>query len=270
MKKLLLFISIAVVLFAWGCDGNGCGPNPPADGITVIGPISSDVGIGHPWMTAWEDLSTRDYVEEEFFYEGYASSYQVDGDMTADGLWDVSEADKAVYKTRLLVRRPKDASKFNGTVVMEWFNVSGGVDAGPAWMFLEPFLTREGYIWVGVSAQQVGVQGGGFSMLGNAVKPLTKWDPERYGSLVHPGDPYSYDMFTQAAKAVKGEGSKDVLGGLITKRLLAYGESQSDGTMTTYTNAVQPLAKVFDGIFIHSRGAIRSPKPKAVGVDCRP
>ena len=40
-------------------------------------------------------------------------------------------------------------------------------------------LIREGYVWVGVSAQAVGL---------NALKVAPMGDPGRYGSLVHPGD----------------------------------------------------------------------------------
>ena len=34
-------------------------------------------------------------------------------------------------------------------------------------------------------------------------KALKQWDPERYGDLVHPGDQYSYDIYSQAAQAVR-------------------------------------------------------------------
>jgi hypothetical protein len=38
--------------------------------------------------------------------------------------------------------------------------VSGGVEAGPDWTLSHTELIREGYVWVGVSAQYVGVEGG--------------------------------------------------------------------------------------------------------------
>ncbi len=262
MKRLTLLIIVTALISIWACDTpreNGCdatpAPDPVATDIAVTGPIGSDAGKGVPWMTSWEDLSKRGYVEEEFFFEGDATYYKLDEEMTGDGKWSVSPTHQAPYKTRLLVRRPSDPAKFNGTVVVEWFNVSGMVDAAPAWMFLEPFLTREGYIWVGVSAQKQGVSGNG----AGPIQPLVKHDPERYGSLVHPGDAYSYDIYTQAAKVIKGEGSKEVLGGLTAERLLAYGESQSAFTMITYTNGIQPIANVYDGLFIHSRSSIAVP-----------
>ena len=30
--------------------------------------------------------------------------------------------------------RPADAARFNGTVVVEWLNVSGGLDGAPDWI----------------------------------------------------------------------------------------------------------------------------------------
>jgi hypothetical protein len=42
-------------------------------------------------------------------------------------------ADGRRYKTRIVVFRPERA-EFNGTVIVEWLNVSGGVDAAPDWI----------------------------------------------------------------------------------------------------------------------------------------
>jgi len=41
--------------------------------------------------------------------------------------------------------------------VVEWLNVSGGVDAAPDWLYIHDELIREGFAWVGVSAQAVGI-----------------------------------------------------------------------------------------------------------------
>ena len=81
--------------------------------------------------------------------------------------------------------------ELNGTVILEWLNVSGGVDANPDYASVEEELLRGGYAWVGVSAQVAGVNGGMSPGFG-----LKTWDPDRYGTLVHPGDSYAYDIFT--------------------------------------------------------------------------
>ena len=67
--------------------------------------------------------------------------------------------DHAGYKTRILVRRPTNPAHFNGTVLVEWMNVSAG-ESAPDWDFLNPMLMRDGYAYVGVSAQALGVDGG--------------------------------------------------------------------------------------------------------------
>ena len=81
-------------------------------------------------------------------------------------------------------------------------------------------------------------------------------DPVRYGTLSHPGDSYSYDIFSQAGQAIR-DNSAQILGGLTPKKLIAAGESQSAGRMVTYIDAVQPLVHVYDGFLVHSRGAAR-------------
>jgi hypothetical protein len=57
----------------------------------------------------------------------------------------------------MVVRRPADPKMFNGTVLVEWYNVTNGFDAENVWFFDWEHILGEGYIWVGVSAQQVGI-----------------------------------------------------------------------------------------------------------------
>jgi hypothetical protein len=61
-------------------------------------------------------------------------------------------------------------------------------------------------------------------------------------------------MFSQVAAAVRNATDVPPLGELTVKRVLAIGESQSAGRLVTYVNAVHPLAGVYDGYLIHSRG----------------
>lgn len=185
------------------------------------------------------------YVEEEYVLSGTAGSYRAVGELGADGLWNVGPAETAEFRTRLLVRRPADPDLHNGTVVVEWLNVSAGTDAGPEWSLTHRHLTREGAAWVGVSAQKVGVAGGAAGM-GAALQVS---DPQRYGSLVHPGDAWSFDMFTQAARVVRTQ-----LAGLRPERVIAAGVSQSAAYLVGYLNAVAPAAHAFDAYLVHSRG----------------
>ena len=198
------------------------------------------------------DLSKVGYISEEFFISGTASAYTNTGPLGLDGLWTVTPGATAPYKTRIVVYRPTKPKKFNGTVLVEWLNVSGGVDAAPDLTQAHVELFREGYAYVAVSAQFVGVEGG--PGLVNVISlPLKQVNPTRYGTLHHPTDSFSYDMFSQAGQAARSPSGP--LGALKIKRVIAAGESQSAFRLVTYINAIHPLTHVYDGYFVHSRGA---------------
>lgn len=198
------------------------------------------------------------YLETEYFISGTATSYTTVGEPGNEGEWAVLPADTADFVSRIVVLRPVDGAKFNGTVVVEWFNVSGGLDAAPDWTQMHTELIREGYVWVGVSAQSVGIEGGGAFDL-----PLKIVDQERYGSLHHPGDSFSYDIFSQAAQAVRNPVGLDPLDGLRVQRMIGIGESQSAFRLATYVNAIHPTIELFDGFVIHSRGSGSAPISQA-------
>ena len=204
------------------------------------------------------------YRETEFFISGMATSYVNDGELTQDGKWTVQQAETAPFKTRIVVLRPENAADFNGTVMVEWLNVSGGLDAAPDWVQMHTELVRSGFAWVGVSAQSVGLQGGGSSGFDVSLKVI---DPTRYGVLNHPGDSFSYDIYSQAAQAVRHPVGIDPLDGLKVQRMIGVGESQSATRMATYVNAIHPTIDLFNGFIIHSRGsgaAALSQAPQAV------
>ena len=220
---------------------------------TIIGPIS---GPGSPSLASTTfSLAPLGYVEEEFFATGTATGYEHDGDLSADGKWSVSPGETAGYTTRILVRRPAKRERFNGTVVVEWLNVSGGFDAAPDWTSTHTMLLRDGFAWIGVSAQYIGVSGGPPLDRHLALKEV---NPSRYGPLFHPGDNYSYDMFSQAGLAARRLAAP-LLGGLRPERVIAIGESQSAARLVTYIDAIHPLAHVYDGFVVHSRGGGAAP-----------
>ncbi len=219
---------------------------PRTEELQVEGPIP---GAAHP---PTYDLSVSAYVEEEFFLAGTARSFEMAGERSEDGRWTAAPAGSATFKTRILVRRPADVGRFGGTVHIEWLNVSGNTDAGPDWSYLHREIVRRGAAWVGVSAQQVGIDGGGLPFVPDA--SLKKLNPDRYGSLVHPGDAFSYDIFTQSARCLVGNGELGPLGPFRPQRLVAIGESQSAAFLVTYINAIDPLEQVFDGYLVHGRG----------------
>ena len=204
------------------------------------------------------ELSTLGYQVEEFFVSGTATSYRLPGEVPSDGKWEVVRAGTAPYATRMVVVRPTDPKKFNGTVVVEWLNVSGGLDVPVEWGHAHREMIRSGNAYVGLSAQKVGVEGGP-TIMGGASNPLKKADPERYGRLSHPGDAFSFDIYSQAGQAVKDAAKTKVLGPLVPKRIIGMGESQSAFFLTTYVTAIDPVAKIYDGYVIHSRGGGAAP-----------
>ncbi len=129
------------------------------------------------------DIASLGYADDEFFVSGSASCYAPVGELGSDGRWDAAPSDVADYTTRIVVLKPSDVTKFNGTVVVEWLNVSAGIDAPAIWFMAHRELVREGYAYVAVSTQQVGIEGG--ASLGMDMS-LKKQDPERYWHLEPP------------------------------------------------------------------------------------
>ncbi|MAT52780.1 MAG: hypothetical protein CMK32_16510 [Porticoccaceae bacterium] len=222
--------------------------------IELNGPLEGQAYLGG--IKSSEMLAKQGYVEEEFMLSGTAVSYAIDGEFPKDGTANAKESDSEAYTTRLLVRRPAHPDKFNGTVLVEWLNVSAGTDGSPVYSYTHRQLLRDGYAWVGVSAQKVGIDG--MEGMPAVMPPLKKADPERYGMLVHPGDAFSFDIFSQAGRVVRGDGDV-AIPGLDPTHLIAAGESQSAFHMVTYVNAIDPIARVYDAALIQARGGSSAP-----------
>jgi hypothetical protein len=222
----------------------------PSSAVTVAGPVALTSGVrdaehGYPFNSSTLDLAKVGYVEEEFFIEGVARSYEMPHDQMSNA---TAVAASHPYKTRIVVRRPYAAGKFNGTAIVEWTNVSEGFDNEVDWFHSAEHLVNAGYAWVGVSAQNVGV------------RALKQWSPNRYATLdvtdggTVMGDALSYDIFTAAGQAVRGKAGGRAMGGLKVDRMIATGHSQSAGRLATYINTVHPLAPVYDAVVLHGGG----------------
>jgi Alpha/beta hydrolase domain len=196
-------------------------------------------------------LSALGYEEAEYQVSGTACSYELDGDRGEDGHWNVTPAAKAPFRTRFIVRKPSDPKRFSGVVIVEWHNVSAGIDAAPDWGFFHRAAMAAGHVFVGVSAQKAGIDGGGIAE-GIHLKLL---DPARYQHLDHPGDAWSFDIFTHVGRLLRLPANQNPLQGLTAQRVIAAGESQSAACLVTYINAIDPHAQVFDGFFVHGRPA---------------
>lgn len=226
----------------------------------TFAPLEGGRGIALTSARPGPDLAAAGWSETEYVASGSALSYDADA-LPSDGRFELRETgERAPFATRVVVRRPVTVAA-SGTLVVEWLNVSSGADAAPDWTYLADELVRRGHAWVGVSAQFNGVEGGAATVAveGAALTGLKAVDPERYGRLRHPGDAFAHGIFTEVARALAAAGSGDPLAGLAVDRVLAIGESQSAFLLTTYVNGVQPLARVFDGFLVHSRGDVAAP-----------
>ncbi|MDY6920030.1 MAG: alpha/beta hydrolase domain-containing protein [Pseudomonadota bacterium] len=217
--------------------------------IPEITPIPADAGNKQrPFISSILDLADYGYVEQEFRMSGTANYYEKDGVWRSDGIWNtrIEEADKP-YATRLLVRRPENPEVFNGIVVVDWFNNTAFMDVDVIWAQSHDELLREGYAYVGVTSQAVGVIA------------LKVWDSARYGDMDLINDGLAYDIFSQAAQAVHHKADV-ILNGLDVKGVMGVGESQSAIRLSTYVNAFQEQARQsYDSILLYSRFALAAP-----------
>lgn len=238
-------LTATLILFA----GQAVAQVPAA---TITGPIAADRAGSGTLNTIYSasaiELGAAGYVEEEYFIEGRANRYSSPELANAT----IVDSDHR-YKTRLVVRRPQPAD-FNGIVIVEWINVTGGPDKDIDWWQSGSHFIRNGYAYVVVSAQQMGVD------------TMKDWSPVRYGSLdvTHDGmatsDELSYDIFSAVGKAINriGEssapGEVDILDGLKAEQIIATGHSQSASRLATYLNNVHPLEPIYDGVMVHGGG----------------
>jgi hypothetical protein len=270
---LVSCVAVAAVMSAsanavHAASGSTAPPRPSGPAADLSTRLTGGEGV-YMGEASPPNLRRDGYVEREYLATGTATSYKAESTLAGDGRWTFVPDATAPYQTRVLVRAPAKGAKSSGTVVVEWLNVSGGVDANPEWASTSEEIVRAGDTWVGVSAQRIGVEGGpvitkvenvpGAEDQGKGLKAV---DPARYGMLSHPGDGYAFDIFTQVARALRSGAG---MNGVRPRRLIAAGESQSAFALVSYYNGVQRLAHAFDGFFIHSRGAVGLPLVAAGG-----
>jgi hypothetical protein len=215
----------------------------PTPNVTPVpGGATGSADHNYPFFSSDIVLKYFGYIEEEFFFEGTANTYA-----NAEPGKNASISGSGFpYKSRLLVRRPANQSRFNGVVIVEWFNVTNQYDTDVLWLYQKEFFIREGYAWVGVSAQNNGIS--------NAQTGLKVWSPKRYGTLDVTaggkvmGDGLSYDIYSQAAAAIRRVPA--VMGGLRPSLVIAAGQSQSAGRLGPYLNGVHTRDPIYDAALL--------------------
>ncbi|WP_298121494.1 alpha/beta hydrolase domain-containing protein [uncultured Aurantimicrobium sp.] len=228
---------------------------PPA----VLTPV--EVAGTTPMAAASIDLGEYGYTETEYYADGKANRYRGASNMDSTTA-EVIDSNHD-YRTRVLVRTP-EAGKFNGTLLVEWTNVTIGVDADFVFAEAHEEYLREGYAYAVVSAQNAGIDA------------LKSWSPKRYGSLHAasinadpttgeaidacptpapcPGDAYSWDIFSGVTEALLDTNSPDAaLSGFDVANVIAVGQSQSASRLTGYYNTIQPIDNLFDGFVLWDR-----------------
>lgn len=193
--------------------------------MSAVGPEVPPIEGGEPVEA---DLDAYGYTEEEFLLEGTAEH---------------PVAGPTPYLTRMVVRRPASAGDFSGAAFLEWNNVSFGQDIEIDWFLSHDYFMGEGHVWVGLSAQRVGVDA------------LRTWDPDRYGDLTVGGpelaDAPAFDLYSQAARALRSPLGVDPLPGFEVDTVVATGRSQSARYLSEYHNRFHPDHQAVDAFMIH-------------------
>jgi hypothetical protein len=145
--RRVMFVAAAAALLV-GLTPTGAASEPlavpdptiegPIPGSVPGDPLSPVLEDTYPFFSTWYDLEGAGYVEQEFYISGNADAYSTTGALVGS---DVP------YKSRLIVRRPTNPARFNGTVLVEWQNVTAGYDLDALWSV---HAMRAGYAWIGV------------------------------------------------------------------------------------------------------------------------
>lgn len=187
------------------------------------------------------DLNARGYIEEEFLVSGNGRVFDWPA-RPGEGPQVLAEGP---YVTRILVRRPRDAARFNGTAIVEPLNPSSPVDLPIMWAESHEHFMAEGYAWVGITIKP------------NTIKALKTFDPQRYATVAMPapaGGPrcaadainassqpttpddetgLAWDMIGQVGVLLKTRGAPNPLG-VAAQRLYLTGQSQTAGYARTF------------------------------------
>ena len=262
-----VWIVSALVVAAWGpavvpAQAAGDDVSPFTVSMPgVAGPIPS-TATSFPFIADGFDVQPAvpdGYVEQEFFVSGTASIYEY----TATGIRVVAPCPAAVtsgcarvsYTTRMLVKRPLDAGRFSGTVVVEPLNPSAGFDLAPVWDRSRSYLVRTGDVFVGWTSKSV------------AVNALKGWDPARYAALDWPYAPFApggnsgafdgitFDIAAQIGALFKANGPASPTRDLRVRRVFEAGFSQDGGFTFTQADVFHALERmpggggIYDGYF---------------------
>jgi len=145
------------------------GPVPNPD--PVLGPMFPGIRPLPPGT----DLADFGYVTEEYWVSGTACSN--------------------AYKTRIVIRRPADPSKFSGVVVAEPLHRGGN---SLIFLFTHWGTMSRGHIGLEIDARVINLNNAG-----NALQSLQPFNPTRYGAVgnTNPANGFALLLTSQNAQA---------------------------------------------------------------------
>jgi len=201
--------------------------------------------LGAAYAVQPVDLAARGYEESELLVSGFANLYDWDA-----GRGVTVRVPAVPYATRILVRRPKDAARFSGRVIVELLDPGADYDLAPLWGFSSDYFLRRGDVWVGVTIKPV------------AARTLQRFDSVRYEKLNFPpaqsadcqaaaaggtDSGLAWDLIAQVGALLRSSSKENPLLLLNPQRVLAAGYSEAGGYITTYANALHARLRLGDG-----------------------
>src|SRR4051794_16058314 len=271
------FVSVLVTLLVATAVAAAATPIPQGVGPLPVTASSHPFG-GAAWQLQPQNLAANGYVEEEYLVSGKANVYDWGTDNKA-----VVRTANAPYTTRMIVRRPINAARLSGTVVVEPLNPSNRFDLNIGWAMSGDQFMRNGDVWVGFTSKPVAVQAlktfdapryGSLSW----ANPLPLDDPRNCENIVTLVDPVAFrsrmtedglvwDIFSQIGAWLKSDAASNPLAGgrgvrraSRVDREYGFGYSQTGSMMITYINAIQPRVvadegkSIYDGYFVGTAG----------------
>jgi hypothetical protein len=201
--------------------------------------------LGAAYAVQPVDLAASGYEESELLVSGFANIYEWN-----EGRGVTVRIPDVPYATRILVRRPTDAARFSGRVIVELLDPGAGYEAAPLWGLSSDYFLRRGDAWVGVTVKPV------------AARTLQRFDPVRYEKLnfahaqsadCQPAaaggteNGLAWDVIAQVGALLHSSSKENPLLVLNPRRILAAGYSEAGGYITTYANALHARLRLGDG-----------------------
>ena len=216
---------------AGGRGGGGRGQAPALPAAPVVSPLASatpevtapgEMFPAFMSLPAGDDFAHYKYEAHEYFVTGTASNQP--------------------YKTRVVVRKPADNSKFSGIVVAEAMHPSGN-----AWMFhfTHTYVMSAGHI--------------GLEIVTSPPGQFQEFNAERYKDMkVEPGQ--ASEILAQVGALVRSTQKDNPLAGLPIRHMILTGTSASSGTLVQYLPShlvyrLPGMKPIYDGFLPTSNGA---------------